>query len=679
MKKITKLFLFVFALAVSLVMLGVSAFAEGEEITLKAVNTAEGIEIAWTEGEDVYYYELYRQCNDGSQEALISKGQEAKFVDTEAVEGLIYGYRVSVVTTDEEYGEESNLGIIYRIGATEISNYYSTDSGLYIEWTGLSEAKGYYVLRRAYQSEKWEVVAKCAADTTSYVDSKAGSDERYLYAVRAFAGNYLGAAANQVVLSYFPCPDIIGIVSVDEGIALKWKGVSSASYYLIYRSSSSGKGWAPYALLDSEYTLYVDKGIKDGESYSYIVRAADSSGQLSPYNSAVSMKHIKKPMIRSAESTTNGVKLTWTKSEGCQGYAIFRKDFGADNWALVGLSKNQDILEFVDSKVYNSRAYTYTVRAVWNKNMSSYDERGATVRFLEAPQTLLCDVDTASGNVLTWKNNPNANMFFIFRKDVTGKWKVIGKTVENSFADKSAVASERYIYTVVAYTSSTYISGPAVPVSTFREIYSSDTKMVALTYDDGPSDSITNGVLDLLETYGGKATFFVVGQNIGYGHEAMTRAAKMGCEIGTHTYSHIDLPSSSEAEIREEIELTDELVQKYTGQPTKIARAPGGAIDDVSGQIVGKPFFYWSVDTRDWESRDASSVIEIVQNNVSDGAIILMHDIYDSTLEASEYVIPWLISEGYQLVTISELMHYKGKVQLQPGVTYYDGFGSTSY
>lgn len=200
-------------------------------------------------------------------------------------------------------------------------------------------------------------------------------------------------------------------------------------------------------------------------------------------------------------------------------------------------------------------------------------------------------------------------------------------------------------------------------------------KMVALTFDDGPSDSITNGVLDVLEKYGARATFFVVGRKIEGGHEAMTRAAEMGCEIGTHTYNHIDLPSSSSSTIRSEIAWTDELIERYTGAPATVARAPGGALDASSAATVGKPFFYWTVDTRDWESRDAYSVISMVRNNTEDGDIILMHDVYASTLEAVETVVPWLIKEGYQLVTVSELMQYKGGIIPQAGVQYYSGLG----
>ena len=678
MKKISAISAFIITLLAMLLVFSVSVFAEGEEIALKVENTTEGINVVWTEIEDIYYYELYRQSNDGSEEVLLSKAQETQFNDTTAEPGIIYGYRVVAVTTDESSTAESKLSIIYRMTTPEITNSYSTDTGLHIEWSAIKEAKGYYVVRRGLKEEKWSTVATCTAETTAYTDTKTNPDERYLYAVRAFAGQYLSAPSNQVSLSFFACPNFISVTSGDKCISLTWTSVSSASYYILYRSEAENK-WKPYVILSSQYTSYDDKDIKEGVTYSYIVRAADSSAQLSPYNEAVSMKLIGKPVIREAHSTTKGIRIAWDRIAGCHGYSVYRKDFGKSEWALAGVVRGEDTTEFTDGKVLNTRAYTYTVRAVWDKKLSAYDEKGVSVRFLAAPQTLLCDPDTASGHVLTWENNPAASFYIVYRKAASGKWKPIGKTVENRFADKVTDAKITCYYTVQAYSSSTYISGYADIVSTGKAVtFDPNAKLVALTYDDGPSSSVTNSILDLLEGYGGKATFFVVGENIELNNDALTRAAAMGCEIGTHTYSHIDLPTTDEAEIREEITLTDELVKKYTGHPTYIARAPGGEIDDVSGAIVNKPFFYWSIDTRDWESKDPDSVIDIVKSNVEDGDIILMHDVYDTTYTASAEIIPWLISEGYQLVTLSELLAHNN-VKAQPGVTYYDGFGATAY
>ena len=192
---------------------------------------------------------------------------------------------------------------------------------------------------------------------------------------------------------------------------------------------------------------------------------------------------------------------------------------------------------------------------------------------MQAPEGLECVKNTKYGNVLRWQKNDDASTYFVYRKAEGGKWKAIGKTEKNIFADNKADAEGRYFYTVKAYASSVYQSGAAQSVKTFTNAdVNPKGKMVALTFDDGPSDSITNGVLDVLEKYGARATFFVVGRKIEGGHEAMTRAAEMGCEIGTHTYNHIDLPSSSSSIIRSEIAWTDELIERYTGAPATVAR-----------------------------------------------------------------------------------------------------------
>ena len=647
-----------------------------EEAELTAKNTAEGIALEWTACDDVYYYEVYRQTSKNGEKVLLSKAQELSFVDTQTVDGKAYIYTVMPVLTDYSYSQQKTAVLAYRIGNVKITDACSEKKGLRIEWTAVKEAKGYHVLRKAEGDAEWTTAGKVTGDNTFYVDSNVKGDVKYTYSVKAVSGSFEGAVGDEVELQYIEYPELIGYVSTDEGIKLSWSKVPQAVYYVVYRKTNADSVWKPYALLDSDYTAYEDRDVKSAVSYSYIVTAVDESNKRSHYDDAVTMRFLKKPEIKTVSGATNGVKLTWTKSDGCEGYAVYRKDFGKSNWRTVCLVKGADTLSAVDSSAKNNTAYTYTVRAVWNKNLSTYDEKGATIRFMQAPQGLVCYPETEYGNVLKWNKNDSVQTFFVYRKADGGSWQLIDKTDKNIYADKKADKEGKYYYSVKGYASSVFYSGAAESVKTFKDEPILTGKMVALTFDDGPSDSITNGVLDVLEEYGVKATFFVVGQNIYYGNEALTRAAKMGCEIGTHTYSHIDLPSSSSSLIREEIEDTDELIKKYTGAPSTVARAPGGALDSASAAIVNKPFFYWTVDTRDWESRDADSVISIVKNNTGDGSIILMHDIYESTLEAVETVVPWLIDEGYQLVTVTELMQYKGNITPEPGVQYYDGFGN---
>lgn len=139
MKKIAKISAFMAVILCAVILFAMSAFAG--DIAIKTENTAEGIKVAWQKAEDVYYYELYRQCNDGSEEVLVSKSQTESFVDKETADGKLYGYRVVTVNSNEEKAEESDLSIIYRLGKAKISNYYSTDTGLYLEWSLHSDRK----------------------------------------------------------------------------------------------------------------------------------------------------------------------------------------------------------------------------------------------------------------------------------------------------------------------------------------------------------------------------------------------------------------------------------------------------------------------------------------------------------------------------------------------------------
>lgn len=646
------------------------AFSVDEKLTLTATNVSDGVLLEWNEQEDIYYYEVYRQLGKAGSPSLLSKVQTATYTDTEMTSGKLYIYTVKPVFTDLTKSASPSSAAAYHLPTPEITSVTSEKEGIRVEWSVVREALGYKVFRRAEGEEEWSTIATLKKGTTAYEDKTASGSVKYFYAVTAVASSFTSEQSEEAEMSYIAYPKIIGGSSTETGISFSWTEVPDCEYYYIYRKASDKGSWKPYALLDSQYTSYEDDDADSGTAYTYIVRAVDTEGKMSHYDNGFTSRHIGIPQITKIEGAVNGVKVTWSGSYGCQGYGLYRKSEGDTNWKLVKVIKGSKTLSAVDTKVKNSAVYTYTVRAIWKNSLSAYDEVGTTFRYLQAPQKLQCDIDTASGNVLKWKGNDAASTYIVYRKDeVSNRWKVIGQTTANFFADENIVGTAKYNYTVMAYISSTYMSSYAKIVSTKAVKLNSNQKMVALTFDDGPSDVHTNGILDVLEKYNSKATFFVVGENIEYGSDALSRAAKMGCEIGTHTYSHIDLPTSSDDEIIEEITLTDDLVKKYTGEKTKVARAPGGEIDDRSASIVDKPFFYWNVDTRDWESQDADSVIDIVMSETQDGDIILMHDIYDSTASASETIIPWLINQGYQLVTVSELMEYKG-IKMQNAVSY---------
>lgn len=185
--------------------------------------------------------------------------------------------------------------------------------------------------------------------------------------------------------------------------------------------------------------------------------------------------------------------------------------------------------------------------------------------------------------------------------------------------------------------------------------------MVALTFDDGPNPEYTGRILKVLEENYSHATFFVVGTNAEKYPETLQAIASSGNEIGNHTYSHANLTDIDSADVEEEIDKVNRAVKKATGEIATVIRPPYGAYnDEVLGQLQ-QPVVLWDLDTEDWDSRNAQVIVDNIIANIEDGDIILMHDIYESTAEAVELLVPRLKEMGYQVVSVSEMASYKGK------------------
>ncbi len=179
--------------------------------------------------------------------------------------------------------------------------------------------------------------------------------------------------------------------------------------------------------------------------------------------------------------------------------------------------------------------------------------------------------------------------------------------------------------------------------------------MVAITFDDGPG-KYTNDVLSILEKYNVHATFFVQGKSVASYASVLQRAVSLGCEIGNHTWSHVDLSKSSASNIANQINSTNTAVYNATGVYPKLYRPPYGAYNKTVLNSIAMPAIMWSVDTLDWKTRNAAKTLESVRKSTKDGGIILMHDIHKPTLDAVESVVKHLLMNNFQLVTVSELI-----------------------
>ena len=181
-------------------------------------------------------------------------------------------------------------------------------------------------------------------------------------------------------------------------------------------------------------------------------------------------------------------------------------------------------------------------------------------------------------------------------------------------------------------------------------------KYIALTFDDGPHPQVTKQILQLLEKYNAKATFFMLGSRIQFYPDIVKDVQAAGHEIGNHTWTHPVLTKLSAAEIQKEFESTEQALINTIGQNSTVFRPPYGAINDSIRAIIPRQTVNWTIDTLDWQHRDPNRLFPMVQSSLHNNAIVLMHDIHQSTADGLEPVLQYLQKEGYEFLTVSEIL-----------------------
>ncbi|WP_295765968.1 polysaccharide deacetylase family protein [uncultured Oscillibacter sp.] len=207
--------------------------------------------------------------------------------------------------------------------------------------------------------------------------------------------------------------------------------------------------------------------------------------------------------------------------------------------------------------------------------------------------------------------------------------------------------------------------GEAVLPSPGRET----ARMVALTFDDGPDPVYTDEILDVLERCGARATFFEVGEKLRDVPGALEREEALGCEVGSHSYSHQKFSKIGGGEALADMEASDAAFTEVLGRVPELLRPPYGAWN-AALDGTGYAAVTWSVDPADWQCRDAGEIVSFLQGLELDGQVVLLHSLYESTVEAVEVLVPWLQEQGYELVTVSELMERRFGAGPEPGHLY---------
>ena len=194
-------------------------------------------------------------------------------------------------------------------------------------------------------------------------------------------------------------------------------------------------------------------------------------------------------------------------------------------------------------------------------------------------------------------------------------------------------------------------------------------KLVAITFDDGPRRDTTERLLDGLAERGASATFFLIGKQITGNEDLVERMAAEGHQVGSHTWNHVRLLGVSRDILQEEVDRTQAALEALLGEGDYWLRPPYGAVDETDRRLISVPMIKWSVDPRDWELLDAEQVTAAVLEHAGPGQIILLHDIYPTSVDAALAVVDALQGQGYRFVTVAELLE-SGGIDPEPGVLY---------
>lgn len=289
------------------------------------------------------------------------------------------------------------------------------------------------------------------------------------------------------------------------------------------------------------------------------------------------------------------------------------------------------------------------------RNPESADGTGAA-GVMQTPQYML-DIDPGTG----------------WHSDIYGWWysPEEGGIYYNGWID---IEGQTYHFAENGYASMgwTAIGGEGYYFDSDKVYQPNENKdfLIALTFDDGPG-MYTAELLDILKENGAKATFFLLGREIPQYGDVIPRMISEGHTVGNHSYDHLEMLDETMDIVVDQFKRTDDLIAQYTGGIVPdVVRFPYGDYTKEQTMTVGKPQIYWDLDTFDYETGDVNVIRQHIYDYLTGGNIILMHDIYDTTVEACRVLIPELQSQGYKFVTVRELAASRGYT-LEPGVTYY--------
>ncbi len=379
------------------------------------------------------------------------------------------------------------------------------------------------------------------------------------------------------------------------------------------------------------------------------------------------------PNVYVHEVTDFSITLAWDAVPHAEGYHVFQRKDNSDEYVQIESTKEQYCIVY---GLEQATEYSFFVKAYNGNNESEDYEPVENVSTLLAKE-MITDInsDQAGTIHLEWTPNSSADGYLI-------EFHTIGKDYREE--NKNTVSASQptafnitgllpHSHIGVRVTSFVQRNGEpffgtpsdesAVRVSDGTgnglQLLETEHPMIALTFDDGPGGPESDRILDILQQNNAKATFFMVGENVLSNPENVQRKVQLGMELGNHTYDHENYGNDV---TDDDILKASEAIEQVTGMWPSAFRSPGGEttesiLDECANENL--PSYRWSIDTEDWKNKDPDTIYKRVIDTVQDGDIILLHEIYSTTADAVERLVPKLKEMGFELVTCRELVKAK--------------------
>ncbi|MBQ5398955.1 MAG: polysaccharide deacetylase family protein [Ruminococcus sp.] len=396
--------------------------------------------------------------------------------------------------------------------------------------------------------------------------------------------------------------------------------------------------------------------------------------------------------LKTSKITSGSVALSWKGAEGTDGYYVYERKNESDEFSRIGEIKNKKTQSYNVSKLKPVTDYEFCVTGYKKGDKENVESTKTTVKAFTIPNTpkiTRIEAQNESEILVEWEKLSGAKVFQLqyqegekpdFKsakvQNVSAKANqavIKGLKKNSSYGVRircGVTHEEKKVYSAWSKSNLVFVNEDFV----YNSSIDPNKPMVALTFDDGPGfNKASDKILDTLEKYNARATFFMVGYNASVQPENIKRKAALGMELGNHTWDHKHYGANVTAS---DIKKASKAIYKICGKYPTAFRSPGGMTTTTiknECKAENMALYYWSIDTEDWKTRNANSTINSVMNSVSDGDIILMHEIYDQTAVAVEKLVPKLMKAGYQLVTCQELIKAKSGKDPEAGVQYVSG------